>query len=518
MLILLDLSIIFAGYWQSKQTIMRQRFEQQLSLGMLAVSEIKIPVKSRDEMPPLVRALQYIFTTKALNEKIFKLLEEKICKGKKKTGRMGMDLWHILVLAVVRQATNANWDRLHMMSNYDRLVRSIMGVHSIQYGVPEIEFEYQNILDNVRLIDEDLLYEINTIVVQAGHQLLKKKETEALELQLKTDSYAVETNIHFPTDLNLLWDSCRKCLDMIEKLHAITQIKGWRKIKHIRKSLKSQFRKTSQQVFRGKTEQAKKQSVKHYLQMAEVLKVRCEGLLERPPLSSDNETVTLLLLTGLRGYVAYVNKFTDQIERRLLKAQTVPAEEKVYSIFEPHTEWISKGKQNKKVELGHLLLITTDQHQFIIDYKIMEGEKDAVQVKPLTERLEKTGEGKKIISHSFDKGFWSKDNFATLTATETEQVILPKRGKHTKEDKERESNKAFIKLRHQHSAVESNINMLEHHGLNRCMDKGLHGFKRCVGLSVLAYNLHIMRNVLQAAAQKKQEQEEKRKQRCRQAA
>lgn len=305
---------------------------------------------------------------------------------------------------------------------------------------------------------------------------------------------------------------------MIERLQGITRVKGWRKIKHIRKALKSQFRHTSHQVFRGKTEQAKRQSVKQYLQLAKALKGRCEVLLETPPVSVDHETMTTVLLVGLREYTAYVTKFTDQIERRLLKGEMIPSEEKVYSIFEPHTEWISKGKQNKKVELGHLLLITTDQHQFIIDYRIMKGEKDATQVKPLIERVEKACDGKKISSHSFDKGFWSKDNFATLQATATAQIVLPKRGRHTQEDKERENDKRFIKLRHQHSAVESNINMLEHHGLNRCMDKGLHGFKRCVGLSVLAYNLHILGNALQSTDQKKQEQSEKRKQLYRQAA
>ncbi len=497
---------------------MRQRFEQQISLGTVPINAIKIPTKSRDEMPPTVRALQYIFTTEALNEKVFKLLEEKICKGKKKTGRKGMDLWHILVLAVIRHATGTNWDRLHMMANGDRYVREIMGVHCTKFGIAEIEFEYQNILDNVSLIDEDLLYQINQVVVEAGHQLLKKKEKEVVELQLKTDSYAVETNVHFPTDLNLLWDSMRKCLDIIERLQAITPIKGWRKIKHIRKTLKSQFRCTSHQIFRGKIELAKKQSVKQYLQLAEALKLRCEALLGRPPVDRDNEKMTIIVLVGLREYVAYATKFIDQIERRLLKGETIPAEEKVYSIFEPHTEWITKGKQNKRVELGHLLLITTDQHHFIIDYKIMKGEKDPVQVKSLTERLEKKCAGKKISSHSFDKGFWSKDNFAILNAAPIEQVVLPKRGKHTKEDKERESSKAFTKLRYQHSAVESNINMLEHHGLNRCMDKGLHGFKRCIGLSVLAYNLHILGNALQSIDRKKQEQCEKRKQRYRQAA
>ncbi|MEJ7684791.1 MAG: hypothetical protein WKG06_44495 [Segetibacter sp.] len=90
-------------------------------------------------------------------------------------------------------------------------------------------------------------------------------------------------------------------------------------------------------------------------------------------------------------------------------------------------------------------------------------------------------------------------------------MILPKRGRHNKEDKERESNPAFKKLRNAHSAVESSINMLEHHGLNRCMDKGLRGYKRCVGLSVLAYNLHILGNVLKAKAAGRRSQKRKTK-------
>jgi len=87
----------------------------------------------------------------------------------------------------------------------------------------------------------------------------------------------------------------------------------------------------------------------------------------------------------------------------------------------------------------------------------------------------------------------------------TLQVVLPKRGRHNKEDKERESSKSFKQLRRAHSAVESNINMLEHHGLNRCVDKGLPGYKRNVGLSVLAYNLHIIGNHLIEQQTRKEE-------------
>lgn len=480
---------------------MRQRFEQQMRLSTIAISDVKFPLKSRDELPPVLKALQYIFITPELNEKVFDLLEEKICKSKKKTGRKGMDLWHLFVLAVIRHTLDTNWDRLQMIANYDELVRSIMGVHGSTFYDEKIEFNYQNILDNVSLLDEDLLEQINQIVVEAGQQLFKKKEED---IKLKTDSYALETNVHFPTDLNLLWDSVRKCFDVVKELRENSNLKGWRKIKHLRSDLKSQFRKTSHQVFKGKKEALKKQSVKQYLSQANNLSARFESIISHPPLNVTNPEIILALIEELKRYNQFVKKFTNQIERRLIKGETIPAAEKIFSIFEQHTEWITKGKLNKKVELGHLLLITTDQYHFIVDYKIMEKQKDASQIKDLQERLDKKYEGKVIYSHSFDKGFWSKDNYQTLQESKTEHVILPKKGKLNKEEKEREGSKTFKKLRHAHSAVESNINMLEHHGLNRCFDKGLRGFKRCVGLSIVAYNLHLLGNAL---LQKDREQE-----------
>ncbi|HEX8607465.1 MAG TPA: ISNCY family transposase [Pedobacter sp.] len=489
---------------------MRQRFEQQMNLRTVAISDVKFPLKSRDELPPVLMALQYIFVTPELNEKVFSLLEKKICNGKKKTGRKGMDLWHILVLAVVRHACGTNWDTLETWSNHHELIRRVMGVHATAFIEDEkTEFAYQTILDNVSLIDEALLYDINLLVTDAGHKLVKKKDDEAL--RLKTDSYAAETNIHFPTDLNLLWDSTRKCLDMIEKLAEITEIKGWRKIKHLRKMLKSLFRSTSHQVFKGKDEHKKKQYVKQYLLQARLLEERVEELIKKPPFSPGNEKQILSTMVMLEHYKKYVTKFTDQLERRLIKGEVIPAEEKIYSIFEEHTEWITKGKLNRKVELGHLVLITTDQYQFIVDYKVMEKQKDAKQVSDLCERIKKNFGGKKLYSHSFDKGFWSKDNHTTLKDAAIEQVILPKKGRHSKEDKERESTPAFKKLRNAHSAVESNINMLEHHGLNRCTDKGLKGYKRCVGLSVLAYNLHILGNALRAKELEAEAKREKRR-------
>ena len=107
---------------------MRKRFDPQLTLGTISISDVELPLRSRDELPPILAALQYIFVTAELNEKIFAKLEQRICEGKKKTGRTGMDLWHILVLAVVRHGTNNNWDTLELMANDSALVRGILGV------------------------------------------------------------------------------------------------------------------------------------------------------------------------------------------------------------------------------------------------------------------------------------------------------------------------------------------------------------------------------------------------------
>lgn len=102
----------------------------------------------------------------------------------------------------------------------------------------------------------------------------------------------------------------------------------------------------------------------------------------------------------------------------------------------------------------------------------------ALQYIFITPELNKNLPGVQIYSHSFDKGFWSRENWETLEQSETKQVILPKRGKLTKTEKQRQGAKEFKELCHVHSAIESDINMPEHHGLNRCIDKRMQRKKR----------------------------------------
>lgn len=475
---------------------MRERFQQQLSIGITPIPEVKIPVKSRDELPPVLAALQYIFITPALNERVFSLLEAKIKADKNNTGRMGMDLWEVLVLATVRMALNTNYDRLHYLSNFDKLVREIMGVENrLSEGKT---YGLQTLKDNVSLLDEQTINEINTIVVEAAHQfVLKKNET----LKIKSDTYVLETNVHFPTDLNLLWDSGRKALDIMKLCEKEYSLKGWRKLSFWRSSLKSLMRSSGKAC--ASTSKNKEQTIKlqveEYLRIARELDEKVseskEALYHHPLLDMK----LLTLLESLDYYQKMFKKHIDLIDRRLLKGEQIPTEEKIYSIFETHTEWISKGKQNKRVELGHNILIATDQHHFILHHQVVEKQADASLTIPLADTLLNKYKNRKIDSLSLDKGFYSKENKEVLSL-EIPSVIMPKKGKLNNKEKEEESTKTFKKFRNAHSAVESNINQLGYNGLDKCPDKGIQGYKRYVSLGILSYNLNRLGQVLHKQA------------------
>ena len=152
---------------------MRKKFEVQYELGATPVEQVEIPVKSRDELPPVLRALQYIYTTAELNSKVFEVLEARVVSGQKHMGRPGMTLWEILVLATVRLARDADYDHLHYMATTDNLIRGLLG--ACKYGETQRDYSLQSIKDNIGLIDDEILDEINELVVEAGHQLVKKK-------------------------------------------------------------------------------------------------------------------------------------------------------------------------------------------------------------------------------------------------------------------------------------------------------------------------------------------------------
>ena len=198
-----------------------------------------------------------------------------------------------------------------------------------------------------------------------------------------------------------------------------------------------------------------------------------------------NDIIDLVKSLELDCFIGLIDKHIDLVKRRLINGEKIPHQEKIFSLFEQYTEWITKGKSRPNVELGKKLSITTDQYGLIIDYQIMENESDSEIVLTTADRvLQKYN----IQSWSFDKGYWHKDN-KWLLSTQVKEVIMPKKGKRNITETEEEKSPKFKKLRNKHSAIESNINELEHSGLDRCPDKGYHGFKRYIGIGIIAHNL-----------------------------
>jgi IS5 family transposase len=470
---------------------MRQRFEQQFKLGTLQISETQISTKTRDAQPKMALALLQIFNTPEYNEQLFAILEDKIVGQKKQTGRPGMDLWQIFVMAMFRMTLDLTYDRLHTMANNDKMLRQLLGIES-ESGFKVVSIGYQNIKDNVGLLTDDILHEINLLIVGFGNkEVFKKKEQEAL--CLKSDSFVAKSTVHYPTDYNLLFDCARKCLDTVSwfSIKYPTSFFGWRKSQDWHRELKIKMRILGQSIgSKGKhREAAIITSATNYLQKAVLLDKKVQNTLLE--LQSICTTVAdYKNYYELEKYSKYLTKHIDLTQRRLIEKQSIPHHEKMFSIFETYTQWITKGKQNPSFELGKRFTIVTNQYGLIQDYQIMNKTTDSEIVIDIVDRILSRN---KIKSISFDKGYYSKEN-KELLQLEIELVVLPKKGKCNKKELEEESQVEFKKLRNKHSAVESNINELTYRGLNKCPDKSEAHFDRYLALGVIAFNLHKIGN------------------------
>jgi len=312
---------------------------------------------------------------------------------------------------------------------------------------------------------------------------------------LKTDSFVVESQVCFPSDIKLLFQSADKCLSLIGKIRSLFPLSGWGKLQHWHKAL-SKSNLIVSRVYRHKgrnyTTRLKK-VVRSHLSFCAKLRRKIEhSLLTIKALISESSALAAQLLglfTKFISFVDYFDKHQDLVKRRVLLEETIPHKEKIFSIYEPHTEWISKGKSNKKVELGHAVCITTNQQHFCLHWQVMEKQSDVqmpVVVKDfITEHYPKY----KINAWSFDRNFGSKQNREELGQT-VDCLVMPKKGKLSEKSRAQEQAQDFRKYKRKHATVEANIAHLEHLGAGKCPDKGIEGFKRYVGLSVLAYNLH----------------------------
>lgn len=156
--------------------ILRKIFDPQLTFGQTPIDQIKIDIKSRDEIPKLLLGLQHIYCTPELRRKIFNVLETMVPqKTNAKTGRPGMDLWKILVIGIIRLNCNWDYDKLREIINNHKTIRQMLG-----HGMMDDDMTYplQTLKDNISLLTPEILDKINTLVVEEGHKVLLKKNTK----------------------------------------------------------------------------------------------------------------------------------------------------------------------------------------------------------------------------------------------------------------------------------------------------------------------------------------------------
>lgn len=322
------------------------------------------------------------------------------------------------------------------------------------------------------------------------------KKKADVPLRARCDSFVVKTNVHYPTDLTLLYDAIRKIITITANECQKQNIPGWRQYQYMIKRIKRLLRKV-QKLKRSNSKRATKKLEKEraiarayrdYIKLVQKYIERTETMRDRILVGSNP-----LVWESIQYFIQHANRQIDQITKRVLHGETIPHQEKVFSIFQPHTEWICKGKAGVPVELGLRVAIIEDHHGFLLNHRVMEKQTDDQVVQSLiTETKQRFPD---LYSCSFDKAFHSLENQQVLNQT-LDIVALPRKGRLSKANAKYEQSEAFLAAKKKHSAVESAINALEVHGLDRCPDQGLDGFKCYVALAILSRNLQIIGAIL----------------------
>jgi len=474
---------------------MRKVMDMQMKLGDIPTENIEFDLRSRDEIPKVLIGLQRIYCNTEIRDRVFKVLIDLIPEDiDPDNGRSGMDLGKILVLGTIRLSCNWDYDKLVDIANNHRTLRLMLG-----HGYFDCDYRYalQTVKDNVSLFTPEVTDRINRIVVEYGHEQIGKKADG--DLRASCDSFVVETDVHYPTDINLLFDAMRKMIVVIIVFCDHLGFCGWRQGAHHLKKVKKLFRKArmlKRSTSKNPEKKAKREQliIKAHMAYIELAEYLIDRVRETISVISSPDIMVQLKIEEIKRYIRHAERQIDQIRRRVINGEKIPHSEKVFSIFEEHTEWISKGKAGVPQELGLKVCVVKDQFGFILHHRVMQNETDdAVAVPIILETKERFGN---LSSCSFDKGFHSPYNQEELSRI-LDRVILPRKGKLSAINKEIENSEEFKEARRKHSAVESSINALENHGLDRCLDHGIEAFKRYVALSVLARNIQIVGHIHQ---------------------
>jgi IS5 family transposase len=329
---------------------------------------------------------------------------------------------------------------------------------------------------------------INQAAIQAAVQL-------GLEdgKQLRVDTTVVETNIHYPTDATLLWDTVRTVTRLIDKL----QEELPRGVQGFTNRTRS-ARRRMQELERMSATQRQTQQVPKYRELLRITAQVLDNARQVVNKTAKIKGVDVIrravinqLCRQITTYCDLGRKVIGQTRRRVLDGELVPVDEKVYSIFEDHTQLIKRGKQRTPVEFGHKVFLAESAQGLITDYQVLDGNPaDTNQVKTSLDRHQQVFQHSPEL-YAGDRGFYSAENEEHCRQAGVSQVCIPQRGgQKTAEREVLERSRVFKKGQRFRVGIEGRISVLfRGRGMKRCRAKGSERFEVLVGTAVLANNL-----------------------------
>ena len=318
--------------------------------------------------------------------------------------------------------------------------------------------------------------------------------------KLRLDTTAVEMNIHWPTDSSLLWDSYRVLSRLIEQARELDPGAVGSGRLHPKRAKKVAHKIARQASKKGESAQRLKPLYKALIERVEWIlywAMKVEKDLRKGERDGKygplDEAMALALAEELDRYRFLGGMVVEQARRRVLEGQPVPNEAKIFSIFEPHTELLKRGKAGKDIEFGHMIQVAQVREKFITDYEVFRKKPvEYTLLEPvLEEHHQLFGEYPKEVGA--DKGYYESREGLEKLRQKVELVAIAKKGNRTVEEIERENDPAFRHAQRFRAGVEGTISFLKRVlGLLRCFNKGWEHFVATVGATIFSHNLLIL--------------------------
>jgi transposase, IS5 family len=422
---------------------------------------------------------------------IIQRVRRDLVRGLKKpaTGRTGLTASQALRSMILMRVKN--WD-------YRELRERIADGYTLRHFT---DFNSQRVPQHdafnraFNRLTPDTLPAVNDAIIRAAVTLGLEDGTK-----LRVDTTVVETDIHHPTDNTLLWDSVRVLTRLVRKLDALLPAGVGPFTNRTRSA-----RRRMQEIQRMTARERPRQQVRKYralISVAEQVVTEARAVVQRPGRVRGLDLITQAAIDALRSEITrhceLGTRVISQASRRVLHGEQVPTDEKLYSIFETHTDLIKRGKVLKPVEFGHKVFLAESGRGLITQYRVLSGNPaDQGHVKRSLDRHKAIFDSAPYL-YSSDRGFFNEENLQTCqTAGVTLTCIPQSGGKRSTEREALEKSRAFKRGQRFRAGIEGRISVLfRGRGMKRALVEGLEHFELFVGAAVLANNLMVIAALL----------------------